>query len=156
MDEATLARLSELVKGMHEQGMSVKQISDNLSQMGISNEDIDVIVSRAGLAPNTADIHDAVNTVNQQISTGEAVKPVMDKLNEADEHFERLHQGINSLHEKHNELSKDIQGLSASSQELSEIKSMLIEVRELLNAVKDLQMQLLDVNKKILMKETLK
>ncbi len=156
MDETTIARLSELVKGMHDQGMSVKQIEENLEQMGISREDIKVIVTRAGLKPSTVDIHEEVTAVKEAISTGEAVKPVVEKLGEAEEHFERLHAKMDMLHEKHKEVSQAVSELSELRAELSEIKNLLLEIRAAVAATKKLQEDLIEINRRVLARESVK
>ena len=156
MDEATIERLSDLVKGMHDQGMSVKQIQDNLVQMGISSQDIDVIISRAGLKPSASDIHENVVSVKRAIETGEAVKPVVEKLGEAEEHFERIHSSLNRLHEKHGEISERLSRLSASQSDIQEIKELLYELRDTMNAIKKLQQDLIEINRRVLVRESMK
>ncbi len=150
MDDATVQKLSSLVKRMHDQGMSVEQIKENLVQMGIPDDDIKVILNKAGLQPSTVDVHAAVVNVQKAISTGDAVKPVMDKLSEAEEHFERLHSKVDMLHEKHQELSGKIDNLSSLSAEINEIKREIIEIKAQLEAIKKLQQDLLEVNRKVL------
>ncbi len=150
MDETTLERLASLVKGMHDQGMSVKQIEDNLSQMGISSDDIAAILNRSGLKPSASDVHEAVTTLQKTISTGEAVKPVMDKLSETEQHFERLHNKVDMLHEKNAEISNKIDDIAKVVSEINEIKNELVEIKAQLEAIKKLQQDLLEVNRRVL------
>ncbi len=153
MDEATIQRLASLVKGMHDQGMSVKQIEDNLSQMGIAKSDINVILARAGIKPSTADVHEEVSSVKRSIETGEAFKPVVEKLGETHEHLGRLHTEISALHEKHEELSSQVSKLASSQSDIQEMKALLYEIKDLLEAVKKLQQDLIEINRKVLAKE---
>ncbi len=156
MDDATLKRLADLVKSMHDQGLSVDQIKDNLSQMGISNDDISIVISEAGLIPNTVDVHKEVSAIREAVETGKAVKPVMDKLSNAEEHFERLHTKVDLLNEKHGEISEKMDKLSYMETEIAEMRQVLLEMKAILSAIKQLQEELIEINRKVLAKESVK
>ncbi|GEM_PF-5480555 len=156
MDEATLKRLAGLVKSMHDQGLAVDQIKENLEQMGIAKDDISLIISEAGLMPNTVDVHKEVSALREAMETGQAVKPVVEKLGETEDHFERLHTKVDLLHEKHGEIEARLEDLAELKAEIAEVKQLLLEIKPVVMAIKKLQEDLLEVSRSILARESVK
>lgn len=133
MDDATLERIVGIVRGMKSGGMSQDEIVDNLRQMGVAEEELSGILSKAGLQPQSP------------VPAEPATQPPI-----AEEHFERLHANVNELHAKHDDLAETLAELSEIRRELQSVKADVSEIKPLLGAMKRLNENLVEINKKML------
>jgi len=145
-------RLVDVVKGMNARGMSKSEIMDNLRQMGIPDSDIDEIIKEAQPEVNIAEVHEHALETRKMIEKGEHLKPVVETLGKQEEHFERLHATVGELHEKHEEMKASIEEIKEIKKDIAQIEEELAEIKPMLAAIKRLQENLLDINKKMLLK----
>ena len=134
MDGATVERIVGIVKNMQAGGMSEKDITDNLRQMGLAGDELNSVLDAVGLS-----------------------KPAPPVLQEPattppEEHFERLHTTVAELHDKQDALREDFSEISKLRKELADIKTELDEIKPLLAALKRMNENLMDINRKMLAK----
>jgi DNA-binding transcriptional MerR regulator len=130
MDEETKARVIEIVRDMSSQGLSPADIAEQLRSMGIAEEDITEVMRDVGGAPPA-----------EEAPAEPSMLP--------EEHVERLHATVGELHEKQDMQSSD---LLAIREDMERVKADLDEIKPLLAAIKRLNENLMDVNKKMLVK----
>ena len=129
MDDATLQRIVGIVKTMQSSGMEKDAIVENLRSMGVSDDELDGILTESGL---------------QAPKAPEVIPPV------AEEHIERLHTNVNELHVKHDELKGSLAGLDDIQRELQDIKAQVADIKPQLGALKRINENLIEINKKML------
>jgi DNA-binding transcriptional MerR regulator len=131
MDEETKARVIEIVRDMSSQGLSPTDIAEQLRSMGIAEEDISEVMRDVGEPAPPAEEAPAESSALPE------------------EHVERLHATVGELHEKQDMQSSD---LLAIREDMERVKADLDEIKPLLAALKRLNENLMDVNKKMLVK----
>jgi DNA repair ATPase RecN len=154
MDEATLARIAEIVKSMHAQGMTQSEIRENLKQMGVADQDAEDIIRRAEPEVTMPEVHEKVEAISRKMEEGEHLKPAMEKLEEHEEHFERLHATVGELHEKHDELREAVEELHALREDIDAIKADLKDMKPMLAALKRINEQMIELERKTLARKS--
>ena len=152
MEAETEKRIVQIVQEMSSQGMSTKDIKDNLLQMGINKEDISNIMSNTDQKVNVSDVHEKIASVQDSLDTGIHLEPVIQRMDESKEDMERLHSSMTELHEKHAETSETMRELKLMKEEIAEIKQLILEIKPLLSSIERLNKSLLDLNRRMLIK----
>lgn len=159
MEEAKEKEIIEIIKAMNATGMTQAEIKENLRMMGLSDEEIDPILEKAQTKPTTREVHEAVKAIQEQIETGEHIKPAMEAIGEHREEtaavkgkVDEISAGMGELHEKHEELKARFATIEEVSSELEELKKLMLEMKPMLAAVKDMQEKLLETNTEILIR----
>ena len=120
MDEATLQRIVGIVKTMQSSGMGEKEITDNLRQMGVADEELEGILSGSGIAKPPA-------------PEPVIAPPVADEL-----------------HAKQDDMKASLSGLDDIKRELQGIKAEVADIKPQLGALKRINENLIEINKKML------
>ena len=186
MPDEKFDKVTEIVKAMNAEGLSITDIRDSLKQIGLKEDDIDRILKKASAEPTSKDIHEAVRGVEQRMGaplarsveehkqlTQEVKEKVddmsagleehaqsLDQMNTSlDEHREKLeaiHESVQELGGKHDELKEQMSELSSYSDGLSELREILLDMKAMLAALKDLDNKILETNKEMLMRLKMK
>jgi uncharacterized coiled-coil DUF342 family protein len=147
MDEPRLQKIVGIVKEMNSQGLSKNEIEANLRQMGLGEEDIELILKEAKPEINVSEVHDQASRATEMLEKGEHLQPALEKLDQQLEHFERLHSNVGELHEKTGAATTE---MGEIKRELEEINETLGELKPMLAAVKRLNEDLIKINQKML------
>lgn len=158
MDTATMERIVSLVKSMQDQGLSSDQIQAELSDM-VTPEDLSKILAQAGGAPAPAQAATPAPASSGEEfvpplleSPSEAVKPAIEKIDEQRQHLERLHTSVGELHDKTDALTGASGDVKLLRDEIRELKELVMELKSLLGSIERLNTNLIETNKKMLLK----
>lgn len=147
MERSVFNRIVGIVKEMNAQGVAESEIQNNLKQMGLNEEEIEEIITRAKPQVNVAEVHEQASKTKQMIESGEHLKPAMQKLDENSENMERVHTHLGEIHEKQQGASEDIEEIR---KEIEEIKEDIAEIKPMIASIKRLNDSMIKLNKKML------
>ncbi len=101
----------------------------------------------------TKGIKQEVNEIHGKVTEhSSSLNSLNDKFSQHAQTLETINQKINTLHTKHEEIEKNLNETSFLKSEIREVKEMLIELKPLIKGMADLQQQLIEINKKMLLK----
>jgi len=164
MDDAKLAQVAQIVTSMSDAGMTVNEIKAQLAGMGLSEDDIEQVLSMSKAQPSPSEIHEEVKKVREKIETGEHLKPIVgvveeagaeahearQKAEEAVKKIEEVKQPVQKFMETEKELHRKIDSVTVLGEEVQSIKDMLIDMNANLKAVNEIMQKVLETNRKIL------
>jgi methyl-accepting chemotaxis protein len=182
MDNAKFDKVIEIVKAMNAEGLSISDIKDSLKQIGIKEDDIDLILKKASAEPTPKDIHEAVKGVEERMAAplaqsieehkaltrevkdkvedlslgleehAQSLDQISSNLEEHRDKLEEIHASIQGLGEKHEELHEKVKDLASISEEIAELREMVLDLKSMVASLKDLDNKILEVNKQMLMR----
>lgn len=170
MVDAKLEKLIETVTEMNKKGIPLSKIRDNLKQLGLKDPQVDAILARANIQPTTAELHQAVTSIDEKISSGEHVKELHTELKKNTDEttktradIEKLNDEMQEHRQKLDEIHKLVLGIAEKKSELGAPESVeekvdlvLKKVEEfgpLLKSIESLNNKMLELNKKVLLKK---
>ncbi len=186
MPDEKFDKVTEIVKAMNAEGLSITDIKDSLKQIGLKEDDIDRILKKASAEPTQKDIHEAVKGVSERMGaplsksmeehkqlTREVKEKVEDlslgleehaqsldqintNLGEHRDKLDAIHESVQELGGKHDELREQMSELSSYSDGVSELREILLDMKAMLAALRDLDNKILETNKEMLMRLKMK
>lgn len=180
MDSEKFRRVVEIVKSMNSAGASSMEIENNLREMGISQADIDLVLSRAKPAPTPGDVREMI----KKIDTQKHIEPLVRKAEEHKEDIGEVKEGVDDIRaglEEHASALDEIAGgvkeqkfhledirqslsklhdkheetqsvnMAVNYAELKEIKEALADLKAAISALRDLDEKILKTNREVLL-----
>ncbi len=172
MDESKLARIADIVRSMNEAGMTLNEIRSQLQGMGLTEDEIEQVLSAAKAQPSSAEIHEEIKKVREKIETGEHLKPVVEVVEEAGaearEAREKVEQvakaveetkqavtqeikePVQKIVEEQKELHREIKTIAGLGEEVQTLRDMLIDINANIKALNQIMQKILETNRKLL------
>lgn len=150
MDEAMLKRVKDIVSSMAAQGMPREEIRSTLLQMGVPPQDAETLLQEAKPEVTVQEVGAKAEATRTMLETGQHLKPALQKLEEQEEHFERLHTSVGELHGRQASVESRLSEVAEIKRDVSEIRQELSEIKPMISALKRLNDNLLEINRKML------
>lgn len=172
MNKEKRERTIAIVQRMNREGMTEREITENLRSMGLEPYEIRKIIQEARTEPTSRELHESITSIQRKIESGEHIEPALKAMEEhrkatedlglklqelhgdVTEHKEKLkglEESLEELHEKHDVIGEKIPGVSKLNKDISDLKKMIREIKPLLNALKSLDEKILKTNRDILL-----
>ena len=161
----------EIIQRMNKEGMTERDIKENLRSIGLEPFEIRKIIQEAKTEPTSQELHESITSIHRKIESGEHIKPAMKAIEEhrkksedlgfklqelhgdVTEHKEKLEdleKSLDKLHEKHDLVQKKTPDASRLNRDISDLKKTMREIKPLLNDLKNLDEKILKTNRDIL------
>lgn len=175
MDTEKFKQVVEIVKSMNAAGASSAEIHNNLREMGISESDINLVLSKAKPKPAPGDVRDMIKHMEPLSKKAEehkkelhtVKKHVEDVRAGVEEHaaaldeiaggvrehkfkLEDIRQSLSKLRDRQEEAKTADKAVNYT--ELKEIKELLLDMKSAISALKSIDEKILKTNREVLMR----
>jgi len=181
MEDSKFSKVIEIVKAMNAEGLAISDIKDSLKQIGIKDDEIDLIIQKASAEPTVKDLHEAVKNVEARVTEPlkvaeerrQMTQDVKDRMEDLslgleehsqnleqitanlEEHRDKLdaiHDSIQDLGERHESLHEKIKDVTSLTDEMAELREIMLDMKAMMGALRDLDTKILEINKQMLMR----